>query len=332
MSQLENRFGSDFPGTFFQSRELNATKSDEYATVDQLWNHLLEEQAVADDDISTVTNLRRQTQQGALYFRGQSNQGHGLSSSLHRLVGRESPAATTESLLSDLEETILEDARSRGLGKSVSPGQLLMILQHHFAPTRLIDVSLTPLEALFFAVESNDAVDGRLFIIALNERPDKPSKMKLSASEKLPWKRHVRNAAHSDAEWTQSVQLVDEEPLDPRMIAQRGRFLVGGVQRAYADLNIWFEDKQLRVVERQKISMLCMAFPKGSFRTSGTGWPAIGWTVRIPRAWKSELRTRLAADFNIDRNSTYPDLGNIQWHAEIAARDSLNGSDSTSIG
>ena len=106
------------------------------------------------------------------------------------------------------------------------------------------------------------------------------------------------------------------------MIAQQGRFLVGGIQRAYANLNMWF-DQQLRVVERQAISMLSIDFPKvPRARMSTTHWPALGWTIRIPAEWKMEIRTRLN-DLGITHDSMYPDLTNIPWRAERASRDWL---------
>ncbi|CAN5284534.1 hypothetical protein BH11ACT5_BH11ACT5_10130 [soil metagenome] len=318
MTHLPNRYGPNFPGEFFTKHELNAKFSDKYATVDALWEILEEQQALIELDYSSRTTLRRQTAVGRLFFRGQSNQGNGLSTSLHRLVADESRAAVTEELLGEVEASILAEAKSHGLDKNVTPGELLMILQHHQAPTRLLDVSLRPLEALYFAVERADARDGRLFVLWLNDQ----RKIQLSGSDELPWTQYVRPGGMAASDWTQSVRLVDERPLDPRMIAQEGRFLVGGVQRAYANLNIWHEH-QLRVAERQKISMFCIGFfgmPQSSM--PGSAWPALGWTIRVPAGWKSELRTRLKA-LNITHESMYPDLTSIEWRSQRAAREML---------
>lgn len=312
---MTNRYGPNFPGEFFQSRELNGRKPRRFDSIDALWDVLTEEQSflVGDTDSSGV--LRSMTNVGALYFRGQSDQGYGLSTSLHRFARSESSKDLTEELLGHLERAILKEAASHGLDKNVSPGELLMILQHHEAPTRLLDVSLKPLEALYFAVEKSDAKDGRLFVLSLNNQ----STLSLAGKNDLPWTDYVRSKGKAAGEWTQSVRLVDEQPLDPRMIAQQGRFLVGGIQRAYADLNIWY-DQQLRVVERQAISMLSVNFPKVTqSRMGATSWPAIGWTVRVPAEWKNELRQRLSAR-GIRHDSMYPDLTNIRWRAEHAGR------------
>lgn len=315
MPQSENRYGATFPGEFFQSRELNLRGGEHYATADELWSTLTAEQDLEVSDSTTSNTLRTQTATDRLYFRGQADQGFGLSTSLHRFARAEAKGALSEELLGGIEEAILAEAASHGLDKSVSPGELLMILQHHAAPTRLLDVSTKPLEALYFAVESGDAKDGRLFVLWLNNQP----RATLSGRADLPWTTFVRAGGKAAAEWTQSVQLVDETPLDPRMVAQQGRFLVGGIQRAYADLNMWY-DKQLRVVERQAVSMLPILFPKVPQRDMpATSWPALGWTLRIPAGWKMDLRDRLHS-VGISHDSMYPDLTNIPWRTERAAR------------
>jgi hypothetical protein len=319
MTNLPSRYGPEFPGDFFQAHELNGRAGVALPTPDQLWDILTEEQAVGITDWDSTTQIRRLTAPGRLFFRGQANGGHGLSSSLHRLIAEESDRPLTEALLGQVESAIIDEAAGHGLLKEISRGELLMILQHHSAPTRLLDVSLKPLEALYFAVEKLDAQDGRLFIVWLNGQPD----LALRGTDELPWTGYVRPGGQAAAEWTQSVRLIDEQPLDPRMVAQQGRFLVGGVQRAYANLNMW-HTRQLRVSERQKISMLCIGFfssPQSSMRN--TQWPALGWTIRIPSAWKADLRGRLATE-GITHDSMYPDLASIEWRAQRAARNSLS--------
>jgi hypothetical protein len=133
---------------------------------------------------------------------------------------------------------------------------------------------------LYFAVEGNDATNGRLFVIWLNYQTN----IELSGLTDLPWTKHVPPGGQPASDWTQAVQLVVEKPLDPRMIAQQGRFLVGGLQRAYENLNMWHID-QLRI-ERQKISMRSIGFFTNSqLRMPRTKWPALGWTIRIPAEW-----------------------------------------------
>lgn len=321
MSTLPSRFGSELAGEYFSDRELNGNHGSLFGSVDSLWETLTVEQ----DEDSTARGgrspMRTILGNESLHFRGQSNHGHGLSSSLHRFVRSESAEELSEKTLGDVEQAILAEAERHGLKKNVSPGELLMILQHHSAPTRLLDVSVKPLEALYFAVESNDSIDGRLFFIWLRE----PKGLVLSGIDHLPWANHVRSATTSASGWTQSLRVVEEQSLDPRMIAQRGRFLVGGLNRAYANLNMWHERRQLRIAERTAISMFCIDFPKTDFddmQSRRTAWPALGWTVRIPAKWKLEIRQKLRS-VGITHESMYPDLSSIQWRAEVAGRSHL---------
>lgn len=85
-------------------------------------------------------------------YRGQSHADFGLTSSLYRLCRKALPAGVKEKRLADVEAKVLAAMQGEGLGRRMSDGQLLSVLQHHGVPTRLIDFSRGPLEALYFAV------------------------------------------------------------------------------------------------------------------------------------------------------------------------------------
>ena len=196
MAVLENRFGPTLARDYFGARELNLMLPELFNSADRFWETMIAEQGL---DISTPTSagkLREYVGPDPLLFRGQSNYSHGISASLHRFVQMEHDGEITEQKLSEVESAILEEARIRGLKKDVSPGELLMILQHHHAPTRLLDVSTSPLEALYFAVERNDTVDGRLFIIRLRNSTG----MTLSNTSELPWTEYQRGKMTSSSE------------------------------------------------------------------------------------------------------------------------------------
>ncbi|MFF8430572.1 FRG domain-containing protein [Streptomyces sp. NPDC016566] len=50
----------------------------------------------------------------------------------------------------------------------MAEGPLLAVLQHHSLSTRLIDVSESPIEALYFAVDHEHGADGCLFMVYLH--------------------------------------------------------------------------------------------------------------------------------------------------------------------
>lgn len=96
-----------------------------------------------------------------------------------------------------------------GLGRLMTDGELLAVLQHHGIPTRLIDVSAGPFEALFSAVDRAEDTDGRLFIIELpavkNGRPDI---IDLTAQDALEWEGIALGPHYAKSTWTNRVAVI----------------------------------------------------------------------------------------------------------------------------
>lgn len=315
-----DRSGPDFVRGFFRDRELNHRKTLKLDSVDGLWDLLLE------DHLSTVSGssaLSLTTADYPLFFRGQTNESHGISTSLYRFIQNETGKEISEALMAKVETAILDQARGKGLGKGLSDGHLLMLLQHYGSPTRLLDVSTGPMEALFFATEGSDRHNGRLFIFKVNNQREWVVDRDL-AKDPLPWASSShKGGARSD--WTEEVSLLAPLPIDPRMGAQESRFLIGGLIRANPDRNIQYGGKNnfLDRKELPQISTLSVAFLKQAVNLATTPWHALGWSIRIPAAWKPKLRERLA-DINITRDSMYPPFATVQWESAQAGRHALN--------
>ena len=305
---------------FLSSRELNKDHLHEYSGPEAFFAMLQEEQLRGhrDREFVSPTLLREQTTDAPLLFRGQSDQQYGLSASLHRFMRAETQADISEGLLVELEKSLLGDMRERGLGRGLTDGELLMLLQHHGAPTRMLDVSDRPLEALYFAVEQKDATDGRLFVLTLTGDAEMP----MSRSESLPWLGKARGSSQSRSTWTRAVKVVEDRPLDARMSAQRGRFLVGGVNRSYGDIGLSLDSQILSAAELQNVSMLMIGFLK-SKANPATSWPALGWSIRIPASWKKPLRDLLDTEERINHDTIYPDLSHVSWTGLDSARRGL---------
>lgn len=224
------------------------------------------------------------------FFRGQRDASWGITSNLYRHL-KPSVPVTGERYEPDMlarEKVVLRQMRGQGLGRVMSDGELLMVLQHHGIPTRLIDVSERALEALFFAVEKEDTTNGRLFLLGL--LPENSESVALAGEWREPrfWAGYGRGRTQAVAAWTNRIYVVEDGSLDPRMRAQRGKFLVGGLPKAYAGSAAYMLENgdALSRAQVQGVSNLSITFPKQSARKHATARAAVGWNIEIPGDWK----------------------------------------------
>jgi hypothetical protein len=107
---------------------------------------------------------------GPNLFRGQADKSWSLSPSLARRLGKGGYDYTQAR---KLEMLILHEFQDRygekdAHCKTLRKNDLLSwweVMQHHSAPTRLLDWSKSPYASLFFAVSSSPGVDGAFYII-----------------------------------------------------------------------------------------------------------------------------------------------------------------------
>lgn len=268
------------------------------------------------------------------YYRGQSDISYGFTSSLYRearIVMKSRGGAAvdplekiTEKTLNDAEQAMLAEAREQGLGRRMSAIQLVALMQHHLMPTRLIDVSNDPFEALFFAVERNFDHDAVLFIAMPRNLPEDDLK-RWSDSDRvrtpgrddskdtdLPWQGLARGQTQSAGEWTNLVVPIDLPSLDPRMQAQSGVFLSGGLFRNYR--GVYYDDKRpgssgnsgLRDGVNPEMSNLAIFWTKQLKESENYRFGATGWVIVIPADHKRELLKKLEKEESISPDSMYP--------------------------
>lgn len=267
------------------------------------------------------------------FFRGQASADWGLHSSLYRLLeGRDAfkkgrgrgKVEGNETKIAEAEKRILSLARENGVGRGLSQLETLTVLQHHGVPTRLIDVSTDWKVALYFACETLDSVDGRLFIVAtsvdrwLSNFP-KPEHLE----EDLVW---WDQGALND--WRHSVWPILLPFSDVRMISQRGFFLVGGLASNYGSHNYnrsknpGEPQSRLNNDDMRRVSSITVEFPKNRYEMSGEKhlewfiksrksvkkvekWKASALTIKIPAEFKSDIRNLLKRD-GVYFDSIYP--------------------------
>ncbi|WP_311475955.1 FRG domain-containing protein [uncultured Corynebacterium sp.] len=286
----------------------------------------------------------------AFFFRGQSRSDYAFTSTLYRNFLSQNPSAArdakpepTESTLLQAEKAVLESAWSNGIGRGLTPLERLTLLQHHGVPTRLIDVSTDWKVALYFACSSNLDKDGRLFLIATNWRrwrefPNATGKKRSSESNKptLAWE---DKTLITRDDWYTGTWPILLPFSDPRMIAQSGFFLVGGIPRPTGNYHLYasrckdccnivcdnpahkhagrtnIERPPMTNSEIREVSSCFLKFPGSSFPVSNltaqkadnalNTWSAVGYTCRVPSAFKRDI-LRVLGEEGLNEDSIFP--------------------------
>ncbi|MCX4564685.1 FRG domain-containing protein [Streptomyces phaeochromogenes] len=332
LPSLQARFRGSTPTTadqYFSERQLNDRIG--LQSADHLWGWLNSGAGGIINGSSTPMPSYKEDRD-VMFYRGQPNAGYALSSSLYRLCYQAQGNRVTEDMMHIAEQAILNEMREQGLGRLMKDGELLSVLQHHGIPTRLIDVSERPHEALFFAVDRDDDTDGRLFLINLKPEPTGQHIIDLSVQKALEWEDARRGTKQAKGDWTTRVAVDKGYVLDPRMHAQRGRFLVGGLIASYPGMEMLRPGgRNLPAAERTSVTTLSISFPLRSTQLS-KNWPATGWTVRIPAGWKRDLRSLLAeADPPITTDSMYPPVSEVRRLATRMAEQAIRSSGRTAL-
>ena len=146
-----------------------------------------------------------------------------------------------EDTMVQAEIHLLNTAREIGIGRGLTALETLTLLQHHGSPTRLIDVTSDWKIALYFACESDNDVDGRIFLIKTNIFNWKlfpKEKNETKRVEHLIWQglkdnlydlnKPIENPVFTLL-WSTVTWPILLPFSDPRMIAQKGYFITGGI-------------------------------------------------------------------------------------------------------
>jgi hypothetical protein len=267
-------------------------------------------------------------------YRGVGNADHSFSSSLYRRVWwtkaamKGAPWTTvdppTEKELAAAEHRVLVDVHRWGLHDGergrLSILRQLAMLQHHHAPTRLIDVSFNYWIALWFATEQQyangapaaDTTDGRVFIIdvtnrLINENDDERSWEDLN---RRPW-----TGNNGPTDWCNTVRAWRPAQSERRIAAQHGAFLFGGVPTPTSSKKYpkdtqsgktatWLNTEELRTCTSVPLRFHKVN-PKTGFKDSAAG---NAFTLRIAKELKPELRQRLQQTHGFVTSTIYPDV------------------------
>lgn len=258
-----------------------------------------------EDVLKKVDGKRR------MVWRGQVNARWNLHSGLYRRVlAGATGAAPEEDDLLKAEDKLLGMARDNWRFDQMPYLELLAHMQHYGAPTRLLDVSLSPLVALWFAVEEQhdgeDGNDGRVFAIDVTDRS-----VRLNSewnTYDIPW-RHFEKAS----KWSLELPLLWKPPsYNDRIPAQQSGFLLAGVPKFYKGSNAqyrqgpWSGANHWTANEVRLATSVPTRMVDRTKRIQDRSKPTL--TLRIDAEAKKEIRGHLERDYGINMGTMYPDL------------------------
>ena len=258
------------------------------------------------------------------YWRGQVDHRWGVTSSLSRMS--DSPTGLSDADLRRAESDLIEEAKR--WVTSLAPGneptnelEWLALLQHMGVPTRLIDFTPNPLIATFFASESDDDVDGRLFAILIPKDAEK-----LTDAEAATFK--INDLKISALRLWEPPQTIS-----PRVAVQSGVFALAKLPTTSPSrlvVDVLAEGNKRQMLRSEVVSIMSIPLSIGSV-TSRRRAPATGtvcYTARIHvdkaavreqlarRAKKGELRP----DAPIDHAYCYPDVPGMMSYSKVLRR------------
>lgn len=250
-----------------------------------------------------------------LVWRGVKQADWGIMSSLYRVLRKLHDRPPTEEEMNAAEQRTLDLARKDWRFDDMPALELLAHLQHYGAPTRLLDVSLNPLIALWFAVERREDdqhVDARVFafvtgkqFISLNPR---------WSGRYLRWHqqeyRSERGRLANDWGTGRKRRVWRPPAYNARISAQNGAFIIDGVpledaSRAELELRSYVSITQLQQVS--SINFRFSRIQRDNLRPES----APVFTIRIRAEAKHEIREQLERRFGYSASSIYSDMSGL---------------------
>lgn len=235
--------------------------------------------------------LEKYSQDFNIFFRGQAAKYTSINSSISRDFGH----LTNEHQMYQEAFQMMEHE----FESLTYPIERLAKMQHYEIPTRLIDVTIDPLTALFFAVENvEDSSDGNIFIYiqpskTMNNKTVRLlallatlSNYNLSNIEKTFYKTYNEPISEKEiikfAKETAFVAFTDKlKDTNPRLHNQKGTFVICGNEVQNNDIQ-----KQVKALDSIKPNLI----------------------IRIPYEHKQAIKRELDQRHLINKATIYPEL------------------------
>jgi len=126
-----------------------------------------------------------------------------------------------------------------------------------------------------------------------------------------PWAGMSHGSRSSKHACTDTLSFIGGQPHDPRMRAQPGKFLVGGLNVRTAGRGLRSSFAECTLLEYQDVASVGVNFLRERRSKQHKSYPAIGWTVEIDSSWKPKLRELLDSR-DIRADTMYPPLREVR--------------------
>ncbi|MBT2532794.1 FRG domain-containing protein [Arthrobacter sp. ISL-48] len=248
-----------------------------------------------------------------MVWRGLGDHAFKVESTLVRALRKEG-VEVTEANLRQREVEILRVARNWDIGLSehgsVTDMHLLAMLQHHGAPTRLIDVTFNPLTALWFACSDSSMANlpGVLVVMTVSDAPSRvTSDIPTLTYDTVTMPREATViSAMRKSQAIGGPLLIEPRPKDERMKAQEGAFLAGVFPDVPQDGPVvgfqWSGFAPL-------LPFTLRALESPDANIGGTNWQGFSYAgIVISPEIKRQLLPVLDRTFNRSHRTMYPDM------------------------
>lgn len=274
------------------------------------------------EDLQAAINRLGEAYRGERFvWRGHADGRWGLSSSLYRVVAEQVGRIPAEADLVDAEKRLLKLARTEWRLDGVPALQLFAHMQHVGVPTRLLDATLNPLIAAWFAVDATSPAhdqDGRLFAFTVREQFQLNSRWNGNTPRWHPG--HLR-----PSEWGTGLgRRVWQPPaLHSRIPAQSAVFLVDGVpidgpphalSRVHPDEASTWTAAELRPIASIPVRLGRIS-PRPLSESKG-----IVFTYRITARAKASIRHQLENRFGYSFATIYADIEGLARYLQLRPR------------
>lgn len=297
-----------------------------------------------DDLHRAITTLIAKTPGLPLVWRGVRNAEWGLHSHLYRhLMNQNGVASPSEDPYGDqpypdeaqmvvAEQEILTIARRDWRFDHLSALETFARIQHAGGPTRLIDVTMNPYIAAWFAVEFDDREeesDARLFALATRPvarsgKPPAPDSIlqldEVGAARDPFWHLLTDSSDRQRLDWgTGARRRVWVPPAyDSRISAQNAAFILDGVPMTSAKTSRYFKIESGRYWHRADLLAASSIYAKMLKPTRkpqyNAGNFAPTFSFRIGASAKAEIRDVMESRFGYRLSYIYPDIAALAAH------------------